>query len=131
VVVVGDTVLVHGGLLARHLTSGIDAINQAVRAFFLAQAPLTPMLSAEDSPVWYRGFALENDEASCARLDESLARVSARRMVVGHTVQQAGINAACNDRVWRIDVGLARLYDGPIEALEITGDTVRVLRGTR
>jgi hypothetical protein len=131
VVVVGDTVLVHGGLVARQLGSGIDAINQAVRSFFLAEAPLSPMLTAEDSPVWHRGFALEADGATCAALDEALALVPARRMVVGHTVQRAGINAACDGRVWRIDVGLARLYDGPIEALEITADGARVLHGAR
>lgn len=32
----------------------------------------------------------------------------AQRMVVGHTIQGAGINTACNDRVFRIDVGLSR-----------------------
>jgi hypothetical protein len=29
------------------------------------------------------------------------------RMVVGHTIQEAGINSACNDQVFRIDVGLS------------------------
>jgi hypothetical protein len=32
----------------------------------------------------------------------------AKRMVVGHTIQEAGINAACGGRVFRIDVGLSR-----------------------
>ena len=32
----------------------------------------------------------------------------AQRMVVGHTIQGAGINTACDDRVYRIDVGLSR-----------------------
>jgi hypothetical protein len=131
VVVVGDTVLVHGGLVARHLTGGLDPINQAVRAFFLDEAPLTRALEGEDSPVWFRGYALADDEATCAQLDEALALVPARRMVVGHTVQEGGIHAACGERVFRIDVGLARLYDGPIEALEIVGETVRVLHGAR
>ncbi len=131
VAIVGDTVFVHGGLVARQLDGGVDAINRAVRAFFLAEAPLPRALEAEDSPVWYRGFALEDDEVICAALETALARASVHRMVVGHTVQQQGINAACDEHVWRIDVGLARLYDGPIEALEITQDTVRVLHGAR
>jgi hypothetical protein len=131
VVVVGDTVFVHGGLVARRLGNGIDGINQAVRRFFLDEAPLTRDLEAEDSPVWDRRYALEDDDAVCARLDEALALVPAHRMVVGHTVQPNGISSACDARVWRIDVGLAALYDGPIEALEIAGDEVRVLHGTR
>ena len=49
-------------------------------------------------------------------------------MVVGHTVQSGGVTSACDDRVWRIDVGLARHYGGRTEALEIRGDEVRVLR---
>jgi hypothetical protein len=53
---------------------------------------------------------------------------SAKRMVVGHTVQRGGITSACDDRVWRIDVGLSRFYGGDTEVLEITGDTVKKLR---
>jgi hypothetical protein len=61
-----------------------------------------------------------------------LAALGARRMVVGHTVQKAGISSACGDRVYRIDVGLSRYYgDGPIQVLEIDGDRVRVLSAPR
>ena len=40
-------------------------------------------------------------------------------MVVGHTVQQQGITSACDGKLWRIDVGLAEVYGGPIEVLEV------------
>jgi hypothetical protein len=131
VVVVGDTVLVHGGLAPRQLERGLDANNGEVRRFLLGQAPLSPLLAAEDSPVWHRDFALSDDPATCAVLEEVLSRLGARRMVVGHTVQPEGINAACDERVWRIDVGLARYYGGSIEVLEIAGGRARVLHGTR
>ncbi len=130
-VVVGETVFVHGGLRAQYIEHGLEAINRDVRAFLLGEAPLSPLLAREDSPVWYRGFALRDDPATCAELTEVLARLGARRMVVGHTVQEHGIDAACDDRVFRIDVGLSRYYGGPIEVLEINGDTTRVLRGAR
>jgi hypothetical protein len=130
-VLVGATVLVHGGLIPRDAARGLDAINGAVRAFFLGEAPLASALTGEDSPVWHRGFARSGDPATCAELEASLGRLGARRMVVGHTVQETGITSACDERVWRIDVGLARHYGGPIEVLEITGDTVRPLRGVR
>lgn len=131
VVLVGDTVFVHGGLLARHAQRGLDTINREVRAFLLGEAPLPPAMQGEDSPVWYRGFASSEDPDTCAELTEVLARLDARRMVVGHTVQQRGIDAACDERVFRIDVGLARHYGGPIEVLEIAGDATRVLHGER
>jgi hypothetical protein len=61
-------------------------------------------------------------------LERVLRAVDAKRMVVGHTPQQMGITSGCNGRVWRIDVGLARYYGGPVQALEIQGDQVRVLK---
>lgn len=128
VVVVGDTVLVHGGLTARQLERGLDTINRDVRRFLLGQAPLSAELASEDSPVWHRDFALRDDPATCAALDAVLRPLGARRMVVGHTVQEGGITAACEERVWRIDVGLARHYGGPTEVLEITREAVRALR---
>ena len=48
-------------------------------------------------------------------------------MVVGHTVQQQGINSACDNKVWRIDVGLSRFYGNKPSVLEIRGDQVRPL----
>ena len=45
----------------------------------------------------------------CNALQEALGMLpGAKRMVVGHTIQEAGINSACDDRVFRIDVGLSR-----------------------
>lgn len=131
IVLVGDTLFVHGGALARHLTAGLDAINEGARRFFLGQGPLPPQLEAEDGPIWYRGYALSDDEDTCAELGRALAVVHARRMVIGHTKQENGITTACDGRVVRIDVGLARIYGGPIQALEIVGEQTRVLTGER
>ncbi len=131
VVVVGDTVFVHGGLDPTLLSRGIDVINREVRAFLLGEAPLPPALAGENSPVWHRGFALSDDEETCAMLAETLSRVGARRMVIGHTVQRDGIESGCGGRVWRVDVGLARHYGGPIEVLEIEGEHVEVLAADR
>jgi hypothetical protein len=130
---VGETLFVHGGALARYLEGdgALDAINEGARAFFLGQSPLPEALHAEEGPVWYRGFALADDAATCAQLDAALAAAHANRMVIGHTVQDAGIGSACEGRVWRIDVGLARVYGGPIQALEITDAGTRVITGTR
>jgi hypothetical protein len=48
-------------------------------------------------------------------------------MVVGHTRTPA-IKSACDDRLWQIDVGMAKAYaEGPPQALEIVGDQLRVL----
>lgn len=55
------------------------------------------VLSAEDA-----------SRCNCAALEETLGLVpDAQRMVVGHTIQEAGINSACGNKVFRIDVGLS------------------------
>jgi hypothetical protein len=128
VVIVGDTVFVHGGLLPSHVAFGLDRLNEGVRAWMLGRGPLPTLMNDEQAPVWFRGYALDGSAEACAVLGEALRAAGARRMVVGHTVQREGINSACDGRVWRIDVGLARYYHGPTEVLEIAGDRVRVLR---
>ena len=43
-----------------------------------------------------------------------------------------GITSACDGAVWRIDVGLARHYNGPIQVLELVdGKPPAILTGTR
>jgi hypothetical protein len=60
-----------------------------------------------------------------------MEKLGVKRMVVGHTVQDQGINAACDGTVWRIDVGLSKAYGGPIQVLEIVDGVPKVLTGTR
>lgn len=133
VMVVGDTVFAHGGLLPAHVDFGLDRINRAVREYLLGeQRALPAVLEGEDSPFWHRAFAMGDDPAACALLAQTLERVGARRLVIGHTVQQRGINSACEGRVWRVDVGLSRYYNGPVQALELRpNEQPRVLNGTR
>ena len=59
-----------------------------------------------------------------------MAAMGVKRIVVGHTVQSQGINSVCDGAVWRIDVGLAKHYQGPIQVLEVY-PTPRVITGTR
>ena len=69
---------------------------------------------------------------NCEQLADVLKKLGAKRMIVGHTVQDKGINSACDDTLWRIDVGLAKLYDGPIQVLELPRDGApRVIVGKR
>ncbi len=56
-----------------------------------------------------------------------MAELKVTRMVVGHTVQARGVTSACEGKVWRIDVGIAKHYGGKPAALEIKGDQLTVL----
>lgn len=134
IVAVGDTVFAHGGVLPAHTRYGIARINREVRAWMEGQTFTPPaVIASEDGPVWTRLYSGEAtpSPSACEALGQTLAAMSAKRMVVGHTVQRDGITSACGDRVWRIDVGMAAHYGGKPAALEITGDSVRILTQTK
>ncbi len=125
---VGDSLFVHGGILPKHVRYGLDRINASTRAWLEGKEtqPL-PILVAEDGPIWTRMYSAAPSREDCQKLDEVLRLLHAKRLVMGHTVQKPKISAACDDRAWRIDVGLAKVYGGPVQALEIRGDVVTVL----
>lgn len=133
VLIVGDTAFVHGGLTPSHVEFGVEKLNLAVRDYFWNGAHLPGIMTDESSPVWHRTYALRDDSATCATLHETLQRLNVARLVIGHTVQQQGINSACEQQVWRIDVGLARLYETPaVQALELKpGVAPRILSSPR
>jgi hypothetical protein len=126
---VGDSVFVHGGVLPKHIAYGLDLMNDQVDDWLLGRRREPPAsVTAEDGPVWTRVYSTEGGDTDCSDATRVLEELGAKRMVVGHTVQHRGVNSACAGAVWRIDVGLAHYFGGPIEAVEIDGDSVRVLR---
>lgn len=126
VVQVGDSVFVHGGILLPHVAYGLDRINQEMAAWMLAERSEQPAIMLSDSaPVWTRLYSADPSAADCAQLAQVLTALSAKRMVVGHTPQQQGISSACDDKVWRIDVGMSRFYGGTVQVLQLEGEAVQ------
>jgi hypothetical protein len=121
-------VFVHGGVLPQHVAYGIDRINEETREWLRGEAERPLILDGEDSPQWVRLYSREPDSLACEVLGQALELLDAKRMVMGHTVQGAGITSACDAQAWRIDVGMATYYGGHVQVLEIVGDSVRVLR---
>jgi hypothetical protein len=129
VAIVGDTVFAHGGLYGPW-AGKLDEINRTDRCWLAGAGDPPAAAEADDGPVWTRAYGMP--EADCDAARAALAELGVRRMVVGHTPQPAGVTSACDGLVWRIDVGLARYYGGPIEVLELIPDVEpRVLRGQR
>lgn len=124
---VGDTLFVHGGVLPKHVRYGLDRMNEQTQAWMRGELPLPPEnVIAADGVVWTRAYSSAPE--SCDQLDEVLHALGVKRLVVGHTPQQSGINSGCDGRVWRIDVGISAYYGGPTEVLEIRGDALQVRR---
>jgi hypothetical protein len=143
-VIVGDNVFVHGGLSPQHLTYGgkppnaalrtLAGINEDCRDYMLGIGKRPMVLRGGQSPVWMRDYSnprVRPGSESCRMLADTLKMLRARRMIVGHTPQDRGINAACSGRVWRIDTGMSAVYGGVPEAIEISrrGD-VRIFNPT-
>ncbi len=128
VLIVGDTVFAHGGVLPAHVTYGLERINREVSAWLLGGSTTgRSVISVRDSPVWTRRFSQNEDAATCELLSKTLKQIGVKRLVVGHTVQRT-ITSACADSVWRIDVGMAAHYGGKPEVLQVRGAEVRSLR---
>lgn len=129
VALVGDSLFAHAGVLPAHFDYGLDRINAEAQSFLSGQRPtLSKALASEDSPVWTRFYGGDMDAAGCEVLTRVLKDTGAKRLVVGHTVQSRGINGACQDRLFRIDVGLSAYYgDHPAQVLEIGPAGTRVL----
>jgi hypothetical protein len=118
--------IVHGGVLPS-TSSTADRINAEVRLLLLGKGPSPTRLLERGSVVWARNYSDEVDDADCATLSEVLEALSAKRMIVGHTVQEGGIRFYCDGQVWCIDVGMSAHYGGDVQVLEILGDSLRVL----
>lgn len=126
---VGSSIFVHGGILTKHVKFGLSRMDEGVHRWLLGEVPSPPsIVTGEDGPVWTRMYSAAPGKEECAELEATLEALGLKRMVMGHTVQRAGISRACDGRGWRIDVGLSKAYGGPTEVLEIRGDGVKVLR---
>jgi hypothetical protein len=79
--------------------------------------------NSPDSPIWYRGLALEPEEKLKPGVDAMLARLKIGYIVAGHTVRPKGvITQRFDNRVFLIDTGMLKsVYAGKASALEIHG----------
>ena len=130
---VGDTIFVHGGLEPEHVRYGLDRLNREVQAFLRGKGrPPTPMTD-DDGPLWTRRYGQgELNARTCALLAQTLALAGAKRLVIGHTIQEGGISSSCKEQVFRIDVGMSAHYGGSrLQALEIRGSEVKVLTAAK
>ncbi|KAD7478003.1 hypothetical protein E3N88_01139 [Mikania micrantha] len=84
------------------------------------------LVRGRNSVVWNRKFSNKAvEDCDCSVLEHVLATIpGARRMIMGHTIQTGGINAVCDGKAVRIDVGMSQgCINGLPEVLEITGNS--------
>lgn len=128
VIAVGDTLFAHGGVLPAHLRYGLARLNSEASAWMRREGKPPEIMRAESSPVWSRHYSDGEPGKHCKTLTQVLDALKLKRLVVGHTVQKKGITSACGERVWRIDVGMAKHYGGSPAVLQIENGKVSTLR---
>jgi len=149
IVIINDTVFVHGGLSPRVAEMGLDGINgingtmkselvEYVRALnvLVEAGPLDPGESFNDhgifgldSPILYRGNVSCPSLIEVDRLDEALDNVDAKRVVIGHTPTiRHKVLTRFGGRLIEIDTGMLHAtYQGKGHALKIEDDTPLVV----
>jgi hypothetical protein len=133
-VLVNGNLFVHGGISAEYSKLPLDEINRRVAAALEAadQAP-DSIVNSPLGPLWYRGLISRDPKvteipAGATRppieqeLQTVLSAYGARRIIVGHTPNLAGIQILHGGRLVTIDTGNSRFYGGPPSYLEIVGD---------
>lgn len=112
------TVFVHAGLTSRHLfgANSVDALNARARQVFdvdVVSKSGEDDVTGGDGPLWTREISMGDEELVCKEVEETLARLNVKRMVVGHTPTKSGsIETRCEGMVHMIDVGMSSAYGG-------------------
>ncbi|CAH9132126.1 unnamed protein product [Cuscuta epithymum] len=133
VVVVGDSVFAHGGLLPLHVDYGLEKLNEEVSDWIsgVRGSVWRELVMGRNSIVWLRKFSNElAKDCDCSALEHVLATIpGVKRMIMGHTIQESGINGVCKNQAIRIDVGMSKgCGNGLPEVLEIDRQSrIRVL----
>ncbi|KAF9617204.1 hypothetical protein IFM89_035086 [Coptis chinensis] len=78
-----------------------------------------------DSVVWSRKFS--DQVCDCSALQHVLETIpGAKRMIMGHTIQETRINGVCDNRAIWIDVGMSKgCGDGLSQVLEIDSNSAK------
>jgi hypothetical protein len=120
---------VHGGISPPVAALGCDKINEQVRRELTNDLdktraqPLSSLTAGAEGPLWYRGLAEEPD-AFAPQVEQIVAKMRVRAIVIGHTVTANGrVTTRFDGRVIQIDTGMQPAYvqNGRAAALEIKG----------
>ncbi|MFY0564410.1 metallophosphoesterase [Archangium lansingense] len=127
VVRINDTLFVHGGVAPEVPSKTLPELNRWVRQDLF---PGNPPGGAKNpqGPLWFRGYALGEEEVAAKALETVLQRFGAKRMVMGHTTDRDGkIRARFGGKAVFIDTGLSTGYGRNLSALELRGGRVTAL----
>jgi hypothetical protein len=120
IVKVNGTLFMHGGLSPRYQGRDITQLNDFIRAELRGDRDRQSGVGADpEGPLWFRGLAESTPPPGLeVYLQQLLAAQKARRIVVGHTIQERGITLRASGQLALIDVGMSsRTLNAPAACL--------------
>ena len=122
---INDIIFVHAGIVPEIVKENkqntIKYVNLLMKNFFDGSTGvndnINKFLIDSKGVLWDR--SLGKDNTNCDILDKTLKDLDCNHIVIGHTPQNI-INSRCNEKVWRVDVGLSKsLGNNNFQILEI------------
>ena len=123
--IMDDTLFLHGGLSQEYITLSVDEINHAIRDA-LQNDPQADILNGDNSPLWYRGNAIET-QAGAAEIAALLDTYDVARIIIGHTPQTDGIKTLYDGKVIIVDTGMSAYYKGTRSYLRLDGEGITAI----
>lgn len=128
---IDGTLFMHGGLSAKYLNRDIAELNRFIVAELRGERDAKTGVGADpEGPLWFRGLAESMQPQLLEAFLQSMEKSQkARRIVMGHTIQERGITLRAEGRLALIDVGMSKFtINGAPQCLVIerTGDKDQV-----
>ncbi|CAM9503449.1 unnamed protein product [Discosporangium mesarthrocarpum] len=114
----------------------MERLNSAASKWLAGEGPALRLLFEQESPIWTRAYSSPDSrevgvqawvQLREARKDIVLRLTGTKRMFVGHTPQEMGINSAAGGQVWRVDTAMSQKMGGRPEVLEMVGGEITIL----
>lgn len=140
---IGNNLFVHGGLVKEFAEKhNIKQVNEYVKGWLLGKINKemnydiikgSTDLTFAESPFWTRLYDINeieqlkfDNKTICQKFEDVKNVYNFDNMIIGHTIQENGINSVCNNKLWKIDVGLSKCFDKipnkKLQILEIIND---------
>ena len=127
---IGSFLFAHAGVLPQHIDESekhlfIKNINKLMRLFLQGEkkpydVDISKYFLDKTGIIWNREYGHQNP--SCSKVDYVTKMLNVGHMIVGHTIQD-NINSKCDDKLWRVDVGISDVFNtSTTELLEILDD---------
>lgn len=115
VLIAGDTVFAHAGVLEEHVKYGLDIINNEGKKWMLGQEPMMPNMLSDLGPA--RTPKLRGQEPFCGGVEEALDALAVARMVIARGPDKSDATM-CDGKLLRVGPAAGDASSGP-EILEI------------